>query len=379
MKPLQFAARAEPWTQDLEYRYHFGDGQPTGWLRDSRYPHAYAGPGSYQVFVEVRSPRRAAAAPDPVRSNVLLVRVLQGREPAPAPSPPVSDRVPSRVIVPPRTPVAQQPVARLAAHPPEAGTGEPVRLRVYVEPLTEGLDFTFDFGDGQESPRQAEPVAEHRYSSPGTYGVTVKVHREERVVAESRPVPVTVSPRPEHRLLLEATTRNPEVGGRVRFMWRVEPPLEGLLYLVDFGDGESVWVPQAATEHAFKQPGEYRILVRTKIGGGELRSNDLVVAVSAADHGPLYLLICGVLAALVVLVGVWRVVARFRRRTAERTNQTSPTSSVTVLPHGDPGVQLVLSGGQDAGGPEIRLKPAVDKGKQVMEQGLIIRANRGQP
>ena len=378
-KPIQFAARAEPWTQDLEYRYDFGDGQPTGWLRDSRYPHTYAAPGSYQVFVEVRPSRRAPAAQEPVRSNVLSLRVVQKSEPAPAPSPPVSDRVPSRVIAPPRTAVPEQPVARLAVHPPEVETGEPVRLQVFVEPHTEGLGFSFDFGDGQASPRQAETVAEHRYTSPGTYGALVKVYREDRVVAESKPAPVTVSPRPEHRLLLEATTRNPEVGDRVRFMWRVEPPLEGVLYLVDFGDGESVWVPQAATEHAYARPGEYRILVRAKIGGGEIRSNDFVVTVRAADQGPLYLLITLASGAALALVVAWRVIVRLRRRKkAGRANETSPMSSVVVKPHGDPGTQVVVSEVQDAAGPEIRLNPVIDKGQQVMEQGLIIRANRGQ-
>ena len=379
MKPIQFAARAEPWTQDLEYRYHFGDGQPTGWLRDSRYPHTYASPGSYQVFVEVRSPHLRAAAPDPARSNVLFIRVLQRGEPSPAPSPPVSDRVPSRVIVPPRTAAPEQPVVRLAVRPLEVQTGEPALFQALVEPLTGGLEYTFDFGDGQESPRQTDALAEHRYSVQGTFAARVRAYRGERMVAESPATTVTVAARPEHRLLLEATTRSPEVGSRVRFMWRAEPPLEGLLYLVDFGDGESVWAPQAATEHAYAQPGEYRALVRARIGGGEVRSNDLVVAVRAADQGPLYLFISAALAAVVVMVGAWRVAARLRRRKAERATEASPTSSVVVTPHSDPGTQVVVSGEQGTEGPEIRLNPVVDKGRQVMEQGLIIRANRGQP
>jgi hypothetical protein len=30
MKPIQFAVRAEPWRQDLEYRYSFGDPRQAG-------------------------------------------------------------------------------------------------------------------------------------------------------------------------------------------------------------------------------------------------------------------------------------------------------------------------------------------------------------
>jgi hypothetical protein len=224
-----------------------------------------------------------------------------------------------------------------------------------------------------------DTLAEHRYYVQGTFAARVRAYRGDSMVGESPAATVTVAGRPEHRLLLEATMRSPEVGDRVRFMWRVEPPLEGLLYLVDFGDGESVWAPQAATEHAYKQPGEYRALVRAKIGGGEIRSNDLMVAVRAADRGALYLFVSAALAALVVMVGIWRVASGLRRGKAARTNESSPASGVVVTPHGDPGTQVVLAGVRDTEGPEVRLQPVIDKGRQVMEQGLIIRANRGQP
>jgi hypothetical protein len=383
MKPIQFAARAEPWRQDLEYRYSFGDGPPTGWLRDSRFPHIYTSPGSYQVFVEVRPTRGSSAASDSVKSNVLTVQVLRKEESIPAQPFAGSNRGPVKVVAQPSPakPGAPKPehlVARLDAYPLEVQAGEPVRLRASVEPETEGLEFTFEFGDGQESPRQAEAATEHRYTNPGAFEVLVRAHKGERMLAESRPVRITVAPRVEHRLLLEADTRAPEVGGRVRFTWRVEPPLEGVLYLVEFGDSESTWVSQPVAEHAYVRPGEYRVLIRARIGGGEVQSNDVIVAVRAADQGPLYVLIAVVLAAAGAMVGAWRMIVRFtRRKSACADDGASTETSVVVRPHRDPGTQEVEPAAPDSERSEVRLLPVPDRGKQAMEQGFIIRKKGG--
>ena len=50
-------------------------------------------------------------------------------------------------------------------------------------------------------------------------------------------------------------------------------------------------------EHAYVRPGGFVLLMRARIGGGEVQSNDVIVAVRAADQGPLYLLVAIVLAA----------------------------------------------------------------------------------
>ena len=322
MKPIEFAARAEPWRQDLEYRYHFGDGPPTGWLRDSRFPHTYAGPGSYQVFVEVRPGQRLLAVQDAVRSNVLQVRVVRKEEAMPAPPSTSGNRVPSKVIAPAGEPKPEQPGAGLDVRPPEAQTGE--------------------------------------------------------AVSESPPASVTGVLRAEHRLLLEADTRTPQAGGRVRFTWHVEPALEGLLYLVEFGDSESAWVSHTVAEHTYARPGEYRVLIRARIGGGEVQSNDVTVAVRAADQGPFYLLIAVALAAAGAIVGAWCIIVRFRRRkNAPADDEVSTETSVVVKPHQDLGTQEVEFAAPDSEGSEVRLLPVPDRGEQAMEQGFIIRKKGG--
>ena len=198
------------------------------------------------------------------------------------------------------------------------------------------------------------------------------------MVAESRPVRITVAPRAEHRLLLEADTRTPEVNGRVRFTWHIEPTLEGLLYLVEFGDSESAWVSQTVAEHAYARPGEYRALIRARIGGGEVQSNDVIVAVRAADQGPLYLLVAIVLAAAGAMLGGWRVIVRFRRRkNAPADDGVSTETSVVVRAHQDPGTQEVEATAPDSEGSEVRLLPVPDRGEQAMEQGFIIRKKGG--
>jgi hypothetical protein len=72
---LSFIAAVEPRTSDVEYRFVFGDGRDSGWVRDSRTLHSYAAPGAYNAIVEariagtvIRSPSiqiTVAAAPQP--------------------------------------------------------------------------------------------------------------------------------------------------------------------------------------------------------------------------------------------------------------------------------------------------------------------------
>jgi len=355
MKPIEFAARAEPWRQDLEYRYHFGDGPPTGWLRDSRFPHTYAGPGSYQVFVEVRPGQRLLAAQDAVRSNVLQVRVVRKEEALPAPPSTSGNRVPSKVIAPAGEPKPEQPGARPDVRHPPSTSGNRVPSKVIA------------------------PAGEPKPEQPGA-GLDVRPPEAQtgEAVSESPPASVTGVLRAEHRLLLEADTRTPQAGGRVRFTWHVEPALEGLLYLVEFGDSESAWVSHTVAEHTYARPGEYRVLIRARIGGGEVQSNDVTVAVRAADQGPFYLLIAVALAAAGAIVGAWCIIVRFRRRkNAPADDEVSTETSVVVKPHQDPGTQEVEFAAPDSEGSEVRLLPVPDRGEQAMEQGFIIRKKGG--
>ncbi len=452
-KPVQFAVRAEPWAQELEYLYYFGDGPPTGWLRDSRFPHTYTRPGSYQVYVEVRLRPGLGTAMGPTKSNVLTIHIQrreeaisvrlemldgppfqvgkalrlvarpertasvleyqfhfgdgrssawtresvathvyeeagtyqavvsireQAREGRPASGSTSSNRVLISVGAQSESSRPKQLLVRLNALPPEVQVGEPVRLKASIEPEAEGLDCIFEFGDEHQSERQAERTAEYRYATPGVYEALVRVYKGDRMVAESASARITVaSPRPEHMLFLEADTRDPQVNGRVRFTWRIEPPLEGVLYLVEFGDSESAWVSQGAAEHAYTRPGEYRVLIRAKIGGKEIRSNDVLVIAHEAEQSFIYILIAIALGVAGATVAVWGIVARTKRRKRVATDldgtagTASVHASVVVRPHPDPGLQEVEFASPGPKEFEVRLQPVHDRGTQVMDQGFI--------
>ena len=328
-KPIQFAALAEPWGPNLEYRYSFGDGPPTGWLGDSRFPHSYANPGSYRVYVEVRTKPGLFAAADLWKSNIVRVQVVQKEAPISvnletlesppfkvgeslrfaaraegtglkleyqflfgdgrssawmrentvryaykgagtyqavvfvreqslegqgAPSATVHGRAMLRVVIEPDLVRDRQQAVRLNAHPVEVRAGEEIRLEAHAEPEAEELEFVFEFGDGEQSERQSAGTAFHRYRNPGTYAAFVRVYRGGRALTESQAVSITVTPAITHRLVLEANTTNPGTTERVRFTWRVEPPAEGVLYHVDFGDSYSGWVSEVSAEHAYRRP-----------------------------------------------------------------------------------------------------------------------------
>ena len=210
MKPIQFAARAEPWRQDLEYRYSFGDGPPTGWLRDSRFPHTYTSPGSYQVFVEVRPTRGATAASDSVKSNVLSVQVLRKEE-----------SVPVRLEMLDNPPLQVGQSLQFAARSEQAGAN---------------LEYQFHFGDGRSSAWTLEKVARHVYAEAGTYQAVASMREASRrttrapstssnrllirVVAKPRP------PKPERPVArLEFILRNPRRASPCGFgpLWNQRP------------------------------------------------------------------------------------------------------------------------------------------------------------
>lgn len=454
-KPIQFAARAEPWKQDLEYRYFFGDGSPTGWLSDSRFPHSYDNPGTYQVYVEARSRSAVFTFADTAKSNILRAQVAQrevaisvglellGRPPFRVgeplrfaartkaaglrleyqflfgdgrPSswrhqntaqhtyteagtyqavvlvreqplegqlaPPLANakRAMLRVVVQPEPFRNGQQVARLAAYPVEIQAGEPVRLQAHPQQESEDVGFVFEFGDGQRSERQSEQTTEHRYANPGAYDAFVRIYRMDRMVEESQPIRIVVTPGVSHRLSLEADNTNPRISERVRFTWRIEPPVAGVLYHVDFGDSYSGWVSEAGTEHAYRNTGEYRGVLRARVGGRDIQSNEIAITVRGAAWNRLYTLCLSLaiaLGAAGVVVLVWRVGAKARsKKGAKSVEAGSVASNVVVQSYKDPGAHRLEFSAPAAEDSDVRIQPVPDMGEQVMGQGMIMHKRR---
>ncbi len=453
-KPIQFAALAEPWGPNLEYRYSFGDGPPTGWLGDSRFPHSYTNPGTYRVYVEVRTKPGLFAAADSWKSNIVRVQVVQKEAPISvnletlesppfkvgeslrfaaraegaglrleyqflfgdgkssawmrentvryaykgagtyqavvfvrgqslegqgAPSATVHGRAMLRVVIEPDPMKDSQQAVRLNAHPVEVRAGEEVRLEAHAEPEAEEFEFVFGFGDGEQSERQSEGTTFHRYRNPGTYAAFVRVYRGGRALTESQAVNITVTPAITHRLVLEANTTNPGTKEQVRFTWRVEPPAEGVLYHVDFGDSYGGWVSEVSAEHAYRDRGVYRVLLKARIGGRDVQSNEIVVTVKEAVPGWLLIVVAATLAAVGAAVLAWLIIARARNRKQRKAVKAGPGpvgTTVVVHSHKDLGIRSLEFSTPVSPGPEVRFQPASDSGKQMMEHGLTIRRRK---
>jgi PKD repeat protein len=452
-KPIQFAVLAEPWGQDLEYRYSFGDGPPTGWLGDSRFPHSYPNPGTYRVYVEVRSKQGLPAAAGPWRSGPVRVQVVQKERPISVnlethdsppfrvgepllfaaraegaglrleyqfffgdgrssswtredtarhayaaagtykavvfvrkqpseeqggPSAAGSGRALLRVVIEPDAMKDGQQAVRLSAYPIEVHAGEAVRLEAHMEPETEDLEFIFEFGDGEQSERQSEGATAHRYKNPGTYRALVRGYKEGTAITESQPVAITVVSGMTHRLLLDANNTNPGATEPVRFTWRVEPPATGVLYHVDFGDSYGGWVSEDWAEHAYRQSGEYRALLRARIGGRDVQSNEIVVTVKENVPAWLRIVFAGTAGAAGAIVLVWRIIARARNRKLGRAVKAGAVNAaIVVRPHKDLGTRSLEFSTPASGSFEVRLQPFPDSGKQVMQQGMITHKRKG--
>ncbi len=72
-QPVVFTALGVPDNPAIEFRFHFGNAEPTDWSGEATAKHAYADPGAYEAFVEVRG---IPNAPLPVASAPELVNVF---------------------------------------------------------------------------------------------------------------------------------------------------------------------------------------------------------------------------------------------------------------------------------------------------------------
>lgn len=451
-KPVQFAVRAEPGGQGLEYRYFFGDGPPTGWVSDSRYPHNFVNAGTYPVYVEVRSNLGAFAFADAWRSNLLRVQVAQKERPISVnletlDSPPFrvseplrfaartemtglrleyqflfgdgratawtrenlvrhaytepgtyqavvyvreqpsegqgtpvatsSSRATLRVIIQAGSRTDGYQAVRLIADPVEIQAGNPVRLRAHVEPEIEGVVFVFDFGDGQRSESLPDNVAVHRYASPGAYVTSVRVYKGEGLVGESQPISINVTPRITHRLLLEADSTRPGTTEQMRFTWNVEPYVKGVLYHIDFGDSYSGWTSETHAEHRYQAGGEYRVLLKARIGETDIQSNELVVTVREVVRPWLYLSLAIALGAAGASALVWHIIARAgNRKSGKGLKAEAINMIVDARPRLDPGTQQLEFSTLVGASPDVRFRPIPDIGEQSMEHGFSTRKRK---
>lgn len=201
------------------------------------------------------------------------------------------------------------PVLEIDAGP--ARIGQAVTFVASLRPVGEyGAMYRFDFGDGDMSDWQAEALAQHVYSRPGTYTTRLSI----RVgVNFAQGAPVTLEIRKvDVGLGLQATPQPAGIDERVSFKATVKQSVEAAEFRFLFGDGsERDWSTDPRATHRYKEPGIYGVVAEIRLGDTVLQgSRPLAVHVVGESPGIAWGI--AVLSALGLIVLVWML---RRRRT----------------------------------------------------------------
>jgi len=274
-QPVRFSLITETEQPGLQYRYNFGDGSISDWIREKEVEHVYLEARTYEVVAFARfaaegrriKKERAATI---IESNVVTIRIQE-----PQPRPQVS--------------------VHLEADRHRIRKSQSIRFRAFVEPSYPNVLYNFTFGDGRNSGWINASEMDHTYENEGGYKAVARARiRGERVI-RSNIVTIFVEPRPlelpeievipsDYKVYLEADKLNLIVGESVGFEGGIEPGHEEVEYNFTFGEGtHSEWLSRPVANHTYRIPGIYYAALAAKIGERTFQSNEVAITVEAID------------------------------------------------------------------------------------------------
>ncbi len=201
------------------------------------------------------------------------------------------------------------PVLEINAGP--ARIGQAVTFVASLRPAGEyQAMYRFDFGDGDMSDWQAEALAQHVYTRPGTYTTRLSI-RVGVNFAQGAPVTLEIR-KTDVGLSLQATPEPAGIDERVSFNATLKQPVEGAEFRFLFGDGsERDWATDPRATHRYEEPGIYGVVAEIRLGDAVLQgSRPLAVHVVDEPQGIAWGI--AVLLALGLIALVWML---RRRRT----------------------------------------------------------------
>ncbi len=173
------------------------------------------------------------------------------------------------------------------------------------------------------------------------------------------------------QLLLRATNMAYRTMERVSFAWHIEPFVAGVLYYISFGDGYGGWVSETEAEHGYRQSGAYRVLLRARVGGRDIQSNEILVTVQEVVRPLLYRWLAAILGVVgAVLVTSYVFVSARSKEGGTTAKADTRSTAVLVRPHKDTGVCRLEFSTRAAVASDVRFHPVVDTGVQLMEQRI---------
>jgi len=216
----------------LSYKWDFGDGSfKTGWLLKPATTHLYTKPGLYNITVYVKDHNAASGS----NKKALVVYDL-----------PPSVQVSTRTIV-----TREDDLVFLSG----TGTDTPTDVSA-------GLNYMWDFGDGNASNFSLDPTASHAYPNNGTYIARLIVKDPEGLEGNDT-VKVFVTNQVPITEIVDVPTDIPE-DQLVDFVGKGTDTLTDQLSLHfkwDFGDGSSSpWSLEPTVRHSYTRAGEKSVV-----------------------------------------------------------------------------------------------------------------------
>lgn len=313
-----------PSALDARYRFGFGDGKRTKWIRENQIDHLYVSPGTYYPSVEVRIGEKSIAKR--ARIEVKPIEYTVG----------------------------------LKADRRHVRAGEEVRFRGGIRPESENVRYRFYYGVGEKSGWLEEPTASHTYSRPGLHHAYLVAKVGEREFYSEK-IPIDVR-EIEYLLQFKADSYSVQPDERITVNAILEPFAPQARYRFDFGDGETYVesdMPNAV--HAYRSPGAYEVSVTATIGHQSLSKT---IRVTVQEKPDIWILIAAAGGALAVLGGS----VYLYRRKPWKSKIKKPTKVVVTMQIKEGQANQNIDKDDLLNNIEVRFRPVGDAGMQEIEE-----------
>lgn len=254
-----FNAYIRPEFNAASYNFHLGNGEETGWSKNSRISYVYNSTGQYEAFVEVR--------PNPDLNSTNR-----------------SKPVTVEVIIPLEADLF------LRADKTDVFVDETIQFTggasITGGALNDSLDLIIDYGDdGNARYRDGDagnfdgPTVEYSYSQPGSYRVQLSALGRQVMDSEAITINVGVP-----SLSLNTGESLVEAGSPVLFTSRLEPSRPEFTYEVNFGDNTTnTFGAGQQIEHRYPDPGRYQVYAIARSPNGEIAIRSDSITVQAVE------------------------------------------------------------------------------------------------
>jgi len=148
---------------NLQYRFFYGDGSASSWQSSANSDHLYQRAGNYFAYVDIGNGTQRLGGS--ARKQIAIS--------------------------------SSRPLTVSLTATQTARVGRPVAFNARAFPTSANAKYQFNFGDGQQTLWQVNPLAQHVYKTGGSYSAYVQVSQSDNAgnaTAKSNPVVVSVQP-----------------------------------------------------------------------------------------------------------------------------------------------------------------------------------------